>query len=55
MTQLYGIVQRVYSNMPSNMLADRDVFPKLPGRRIVHPPAFGPNEMIKMPMPLVKL
>ena len=30
-TQLYSIVQRVHSNMPSNMLGDRDVFPKLPG------------------------
>ena len=31
-TQLYGIVQRVHSSMPSNMLGDRDVFPKLPGK-----------------------
>jgi hypothetical protein len=30
-TQLYSIVQRVHGSMPSNMLGDRDVFPKLPG------------------------
>ena len=30
-TQLYSIVQRVHNNMPSNMLGERDVFPKLPG------------------------
>ena len=37
-TQLYSIVQRVHGNMPSNMLGDRDVFPKLPGQFTFYPP-----------------
>ena len=35
-TQLYSIVQRVHNNMPSNILGDRDVFPKLPGSFLSH-------------------